>query len=86
MSTYNPDFPGDVMHIDKLKAFTHDLARGSQLRVDSRVLIVFKYTVDKLIDSETPDLFTRSKLHKHVPVTRSVMDAGLKKNVPNAGL
>lgn len=79
MSTYNPDVPGDVAHVEKLKAFTRDLARGSQSRVDSRGLIVFRYTLDSLIDSDTPDLFTRSMLHKHVPVNRSVVDVGLRK-------
>lgn len=79
MSTYNPDVPGDVTHVEKLKAFTRDLAQGSQSRVDSRGLIVFRYTLDSLIDSDTPDLFTRSMLHKHVPVNRSVVDVGLRK-------
>lgn len=79
MDTYNPDVPCDVMYLEKLRAFTLDLAKGSQSQVSSRGLIVFKYALDKIIEPDAPDMFCRSMLHKHVPVNKSEIDSVLKK-------
>lgn len=78
MLKYNPDVPADVMYTDKLRAFTCDLGGASRSQVDTRGLLVFRYALDTLIDPETPDMFTRTMLHKHVLVTRSLMESVLR--------
>ncbi|KAK2825776.1 hypothetical protein Q5P01_019990 [Channa striata] len=44
--------------------------QGSISKIAVGELLVFKYSLEKLIDREIPDLFVGSMIHRHMPVTR----------------
>ncbi|KAK2836052.1 hypothetical protein Q5P01_016536 [Channa striata] len=46
----------------------HKVMQRSKIAVGE--LLVFKYSLEKLIDREIPDLFVGSMIHRHMPVTR----------------
>lgn len=69
---YNSTIPEDMRFVERLKRFTIDLNRSSgSMEVDIRGLLVFRYSVEKLIDRENPDLFVNSLIHRHMAVTKS---------------
>ncbi|KAI4797391.1 hypothetical protein KUCAC02_025120 [Chaenocephalus aceratus] len=69
---YKAGMPIDVGFVERLKGFTGDLSRSpGSSEVDIRGLLVFRYSLEKLIDRESPDLFVRSLIHRHVPVTKA---------------
>lgn len=71
---YNATMPEDMRFVEKLKRFTVELNRSSGgMDVDIRGLLVFRYSVEKLIDRENPDLFLNSLIHRHMPVTRAAL-------------
>lgn len=72
---YNATIPEDMRFVERLKRFTKDLNGSSGgMEVDIRGLLVFRYSVEKLIDRETPDLFLNYLIHRHMPVTKSRID------------
>lgn len=65
----------DKTFLEKLKAFTLDLSdskRGEDAKING--LLVFKYSLRKLIDFETPDLFAKYGLHRHVAVPKNELE------------
>ncbi|KAK7915611.1 hypothetical protein WMY93_011372 [Mugilogobius chulae] len=72
MKKYNVALRADVKFVNKLKEFTHDLCSCSDMgEVNSRGLLVFRYSLDTLIDTDKPDTFIRTLLHRHIPVPRT---------------
>lgn len=72
---YNTDVTDDVKFMKRLEAFTRALDNSSRDdEVDVRGLLVFRYSLEKVIDSENPDLFVKSLIHRHVPVTKTRID------------
>ena len=72
---YNAHVPRDVKFINKLKTFTSSQGCSSgdkEVRNDG--LLVFRYSLEKLIDREKPDSFVKSLIHRHMPITRSRID------------
>lgn len=76
---YNANIPDDVRFLDKLKLFTADLdGSTSSTNVDTRGLLVFRYSLDKLCNPEHPDAFVRSMIHRHVSVANTYMESVLQ--------
>lgn len=74
-SRYNPRVADDVKFMKRLEGFTRALdesARNDEVSV--RGLLVFRYSLEKVIDCERPDVFARSLIHRHVPVTKTRID------------
>ena len=78
-TSYNADMPQDMKFVEKLKGFTTDISGCSSRsgEVDIRGLLVFRYSLVNLIDRDTPDLFVKSLIHRHVPVTNTRIDTVL---------
>ncbi|KAJ8009801.1 hypothetical protein DPEC_G00067980 [Dallia pectoralis] len=73
---YNANVAEDMQFVEKLRRFTDDLAGTSprSCEVDIRGLLVFRYSLDKLITRETPDLFVTSLIHRHMPIAKTHID------------
>ena len=57
--------------VDNLRAFTKDLDGCSRHGdVNIRGLLVFRYSLEKLINRENPDVFVKSLIHKNMPITK----------------
>ena len=68
---YNMTIGEDVRFVRRLKTFTDDLSRPGSREVDVRGLLVFRYSLETLTDGETPDLFVKSMIHRHMPITKA---------------
>lgn len=77
LGRYDTGVRRDVLFREKLTRFATALANGDANSVDTEGLIVFRYTLRGLIDHDEPDLFTRTLMHKHVPVASGHIDATL---------
>lgn len=82
-SSYNVNVPEDVRFLERLKLFASDLQRPTGERVETRGLLVFKYSLDKLSNTETPDLFVKSMIHRYVPIAKSHMKSVLREITMN---
>lgn len=71
---YNAHMPEDVKFIEKLKTFTSDLSCSPGDKVRNDGLLVFRYSLEKLVDRDKPDLFVKSLIHKHMPITKGRID------------
>lgn len=71
---YNLAMSGDAGFVDRLKQFTRELAESRCDEVDIKGLLVFRYSLDKLIEREQPELFAKCLLHRHVPVSTLRID------------
>lgn len=72
---YNTEVADDVKFVKRLEGFTRALDESSRNdEVSARGLLVFRYSLEKVIDGERPDVFARSLIHRHVPVTKTRID------------
>lgn len=72
---YNVNMTEDMRFVERLKAFTSDLSGSpGSSEVNTRGLLVFRYSLEKLIDRENPDLFVKSLIHRHMPITKTRID------------
>lgn len=69
---YNANIKEDMKFVEGLKAFTSELNGSSESsEVNIRGLLVFRYSLEKLIDWENPNMFVKSLIHRHVPITKT---------------
>lgn len=76
---YKANVPKDIDFVKKLTSFTRQLGQSTgHDGIDIDGLLVFNYSLDKLIDREIPDLFVRSLIHRHVSVSKTHVDSVLR--------
>lgn len=78
-TAYDANVTEDVRFIERVKAFTRNLSCSPEsCEVKTRGLLVFRYSLEKLIERETPDLFVRSLIHRHMSITKPRIDKVLR--------
>ncbi|KAK7878267.1 hypothetical protein WMY93_031086 [Mugilogobius chulae] len=77
-SRYDMSVEDDEEFIRKVINFTDDLHSSHEPQIQTGGLLVFKYSLDKLIHTEAPDMFVKTLIHRHVPVAQCRIDNVLR--------
>nr|BBA49170.1 hypothetical protein ORF56-like [Oryzias latipes] len=75
---YSSSIPNDARFLEEVRAFTRALAGGTAPQVCVGRLLVFRYSIERLIDRDKPDAFLNSMLHRHMPVTKPRISRALR--------